>query len=193
MAYIGPKYSFPALLSCLVTFSGGSSSHGVKASDLFSALPTFDADAGAHRCVVTPRPIADAALLEAASKVDADVVLTVTTRAKEDSSVSGPVSIPFVAPFFILSPESSSSEALVASSGAEGGATVLVSASATAAEGLEVSSTQPELVAIEKERSGDGITKITITVIDDTDLLDDVTAEITIVNTLTGKLFCEKD
>ena len=60
-----------------MNFAGGTSTHGVKAYHLFDAAPTFDADSGAHRCVVKRKPVNDdAALLEAVSKIDAAVVLT---------------------------------------------------------------------------------------------------------------------
>ena len=186
VAFIGPKYSFPALFTCHVAFSSGTTSHGVRAADLFDAAPTFDAASGAHRCVVRPKSITDGALLEAASKIDADfVVLTASSRAAKDDAGAGaasnPVSIPFVAPFYVLS-----SEAAADTTGAETGISLLISASSTASQALEISSSQPDLVGILKETGVDGLTKVTVGLLPDVEVIDDVNADIVIASTLTG-------
>ena len=187
VAFPGPKFSFPTLFLCKLSFSsGGASSNGVSAQQLFSVAATFDADSGSHRCVVKARQLDDLDVLADASKIDSDVLLTVTSAIDEDLVVSDPVIIPYVAPLHLISPSSAEDPIVLTLGDSSSAGTILLSAPPSAASSVEATSTHPLIVAIEKEFGSDGLLKLSISVVEGADVDEELSALISIHSSLTG-------
>lgn len=188
IALPGPKFSFPTLFLCRLSFystSGATtiSPQGISAQQLFSAASSFDAESGTHRCVVKAKQLVDSdPILEDVSKIDSDILLTVSSSVDDDLVVSDPVVIPYVAPLYLAT----SGLPLALSAGET--ASILLSASASAASSVEVTSTLPQTLAVEAAIGADSVVQISVTAGEDAQVDEDFTAQILIQSSLTGSI-----